>query len=339
MPARAFILPPTRRQVAKFRMSTFADIDRYFTEETGFDPVEIQTLGRYARKENFRSGTSRKGLPQVETVHGVFELLKLMVGGRQVNATENARALFWLPAYAIQRSPDPDRGGALNGVGQAYEDLPFGPQLMWFVEQAISPIPEERDGFDKLFEYVSAWEGRRRASIQYTHPTPRIAYYQAPLGAEVRRPLDKFAAPMERLTVVPRALIGGIAQLVAHSRREAQRLGVSIPTDDIWRALGPDPARSSSAPPAPTGAQKSRTPAPRQRVPAPTHKNQLTSNSLIRNDNSMTRNDEPLLTVADYAIEPLPLQGAASSGRVPTGDPKNVPPWLQPPSRGLSGLP
>jgi hypothetical protein len=209
-------------------------------EASGLDGADVRLRARYLREAGLLPTLPRGGrggrstAPQIEIVHAVVLLLGCLAAGPQLRAPEAVRALWALPMAAqsnlLKRHERTVEQGQI--YGHKGTGLSFGQVLLWFVETATKP--DQHEMLLALFETVRVLQSRPQGRIYYPD---RVEYFIDPNEP----PFSRYRAPMETMTFATPAVFLELAEVVMQSRREAARLGIPIPWQEAWRALGFDP--------------------------------------------------------------------------------------------------
>lgn len=212
-------------------------------EASGLDAADVRLRARYLREAGLLPNApkggrpGRKAPPQIETVHAVILLLGCLATGPQMRTPEAVKALWALPMAAqagILKHHDQtvEQGPAHANKGMG---LSFGQVLLSFTGLAASPDQDPKL-FMAAFEQVVVVPSRPQGRIHYPD---RAEYFISPGEPSFSR----YRAPVETMTIAPPFIFLELAEIVIESRRQAAQLGIAIPWQEAWRALGFEPPR------------------------------------------------------------------------------------------------
>jgi hypothetical protein len=234
-------------------MTNLAAMTDRLIEVTGLDATDLRLRARYMREAGLQPAApkggrpGRKPKPQIEAIHAVILMLGSLAGGPQLRAPEAVRTLWARPlSYQKITRRDPDDGTTEEGLYSPYQDrkhLTFGGALLILMEEATKAIgPAQKLKFQSSdFAGIAVTQGDLQGQIHYVH---RLEFFTS--SSEQHSFAPNRRAPVTIISSVDPVLFLELGEVVAEARREAIRLGITIPTRDAWRALGIEPPPDAS---------------------------------------------------------------------------------------------
>ena len=197
------------------------------------DRRDITIRARYLREKKILSTfAKRTTIPQIETVYAVSLLFAALKAGPQVDSVRAVMELWHLPGYATQF---PSHSAEVQPpVPFADINFTFGQFVASFIEQAASSDKIQREWLARSFSTIAVARDIPFAQIMY--PDGRIHYFEALQATSVRLNIPK--SIIRTATSAGVATIEILGDLVRRSRQDAERLGITIPTEDAYHVLG-----------------------------------------------------------------------------------------------------
>jgi hypothetical protein len=219
------------------------------------DGPRARALQKYLQKAGMLPSQARvHGFPQVEAVHAAIWALAILVGGRQTHVARAVQFAWVLPT----REPQGWRHPALQDFsartlarhanpGEAIAS--FGEVLCLLISIAAAS-PEGWAWVKDTFSEIKVWADGQVASLRRREGSEE--HYQA-VQMRMRASPDGQGPLIQTFTLARIEFLLALADMVARTRRDAARLGITVPVHEAYRALGvepPPPPPSSSSDPA-----------------------------------------------------------------------------------------
>lgn len=206
------------------------------------DGPRLRAMQKYLQKAGMLPSAARSsGSPQVEAIHAAIWLLALLVGGRQTHVTH--------AVYTAYIMPPRDRKGWRNPALQdelssdhclarhtgSTDRIASAGELMYLLISLAAEGRESREWVRKTFSEIEVSHDGRMICFRLRDGSAE--YYEL-RGGITRSGPDGKGPLLETSSRARIEFLLALADMVAQTRIDAARRGITVPVDSAFKALG-----------------------------------------------------------------------------------------------------